>query len=161
MERHLHSIIHQEESAAATTLRRVAGELYDTNAVDYFLHQRMAQLALFISASMVYEIDDEQVVAWTLSDLTGGFIAYYDGLRELPVIHTVDGGPLGVVEDSRVVACFSPKNVAIDQQKRLRRGRALVGVLSPRVGIDLDQEIAIGSFGGSLQSAQPSLRIVR
>lgn len=163
MERHLHSI-RREEVAATTTLRRVAGELDDPRAVDYFLHRRMAQLALFISASAVYEIDDTQLVARTLNDLTGGFIAYYDELQRLPIIHAAHGGPLGVVEDSRVVACFTPINVAIDQQKRLRRGRALIGTLPPRIGIDLDQEIEIGSFGGALQSAElalPTLYIVR
>lgn len=154
MERHLHSV-HHKELAATTTLRRVAGELDDSMAVDYFLHKRMAQIALFISASAVYEIDDIQSVARTLDDLTGGFIAYYDDLQRLPVIHTARGGSLGFVEDSRVVACFTPLNVAIDQQKRLRRGKALIGTLSPRVGIELDQEIEIGSFGGALETATP------
>lgn len=160
MERHLHSV-QRKEVAQMTTLRHVAGELYDANAVDYFLQQRMAKLALFISAAMVYEIDEDQVVARTLSDLTGGFIAYYDELQELPVIRTVSGGALGVVEDSRIVACFTPKNVAIDHDKRLRRGETIVGVLPPRIGIDLDQEIEIGSFGGSLQVVRPSFRVIR
>jgi hypothetical protein len=163
MERHLYSV-HQEELVRTTTLRRVAGELDDPLAVDYFLHRRMAQIALFISAPVVYEIDDAQAVARTLNDLTGGFIAYYDELQQLPVVHMARGGSLGVVEDSRVVACFTPMNVAIDQQKSLRRGKALIGALSPRVGIELDQEIEIGSFGGALQVAQPvvsALYIVR
>ena len=163
MERHLHSV-YRKELVETTTLRRVAGELDDPTAVDYFLHKRMAQLALFISASAVYEIDDNQSVAHTLSDLAGGFIAYYDELQQLPIIHTVRGGSLGVVEDSRVVACFTPINVAIDQQKRLRRGVALIGALPPRVGIDLDQEIEISSFWGALQTPEPTspaLYIVR
>lgn len=160
MERHLHSV-NRQEVAQTTTLRHVAGELYDTNAVDYFLHQRMAQLALFISAATVYEIDEEQGVARTLNDLTGGFIAYYDELHELPVVRTAKNGALGVVEDNRVVACFTPKNVAIDRAKRLRRGEAIVGVLPPQIGIDLDQRIEIGSFGGSLQVVRPSFRVIR
>lgn len=163
MERRLRSI-HHENEIATTTLRQVAGEQRDNNAVDYFLRKKMAHTALFISAATAYEIDASASTARLLHDLSGGFTAYYDELQQLPIIRAARSSALlGVVEAAQVVALFTTQHVAVDDTVRLRRGSVLLGDMPQSIGLDLDQIIEIRAFTDLLPppAAPPRLQVLR
>ena len=166
MERRLHLVTAAE---SPQTLRILAGEQHDDDAADCFLQKRLGNMAVFISATSLYEIDTVNDVATFLNNVEGGLLARYEGLCRLPVIQGEDirNYLAPVTDNSETLARFSTINADISSIRRLRQRTISIGSQLPTVGFTLDQPIEVESLQAILRSpaeadaGMPHLRLIK
>ncbi len=126
-----------------TTLRHIANEQYADDAIDYFLSKKLGKEVFYIVATELYAIDHNAEVADRMTELSGGFVGFYEGLQQLPIVSTNHfANRLGTVEDEpRSLACFT--TIDTECMPSLRHRDMSLGSIAPTVGIDVDQAIEL------------------